>query len=74
MPDGAFRFSGDMCANGSIKPPMKEGYRCQDIECVLFGNMPMNFGSVAGGVAEGAENAFDEDHEALMLVMFVGCS
>ena len=63
-----------MCANGGIKPPMKQRYCCEDIERVLFCDRPVDFGSMACRVAECAEYAFDEAHKALMLVMLVRCS
>ncbi len=55
-------WSRDMCANGGIKPPVKQGNCCEDIERVLFSNIPENFWRMAGGVAECAEDAFYEVH------------
>lgn len=63
-----------MCANGGIKPPMKQGYCCEDIERVLLRNGPVNFGGVAGRIAKCTKYAFDEAHKALMFIMFVRCS
>ena len=59
-----------MCANGAIKAAVKQRYGGEDIEGVLFCNRPVNFRRVAGGVAEGAEYAFDKADKAVVLVDF----
>jgi hypothetical protein len=52
---------------------MDQGHRCQDIESVQLGNVPMDFGSMGGRIAEGTEHTLYQIHQAALLVLFAGC-
>ena len=59
-----------MRANRGIKSTVKEGYCCQNIECILLSNIPVDLWCMGGCVSEGAEDTLDQIYQAIMLVPF----
>jgi hypothetical protein len=58
----------DMRAYGGIQSSMDERDGCQNVECILFANVPVNLWSMRGRVPERTEETLDPVHSTIVFV------
>lgn len=55
----AVKLLGNVCPDGSVETAMDRRNRSQNVERVLLGNLPVNFGGVAHCIAKRSEQAIN---------------